>query len=93
MWEANEIGDDNGMLRFEAVDEPFEFTVLPYNESQLEEARHREELPKPYYTFVKIMAKQMGVGGDDSWGAPVHEQYRIHGNERITLHFVIKPAK
>ncbi len=88
-----EVGNDAGMLRFEAIDKPFECTVLPYNEAQLEEARHREELPKAYYTFVKIMAKQMGVGGDDSWGAPVHEQYRIPGNEKITLNFRIMPAK
>ena len=82
-----EVGNEQGKLRFEAIDMPFQFTVLPYNESQLEEARHMEELPKSYYTFVKLMSKQMGVGGDDSWGAPVHKEYRIPGNEPYTVRF------
>jgi hypothetical protein len=30
---------------------------------------------------VNIDYKQMGVGGDDSWGARTHEQYRLTGKE------------
>lgn len=84
-----EVGNSEGVLKFEALDKPFQFTVLPYNETQLEEARHMEELPKPYYTFVKIMAEQMGVGGDDSWGAQVHDAYRISGDKPIQLRVAV----
>ena len=37
----------------------------------VENAMHIDELPPVTNTFVRIMAKQMGVGGDDSWGALV----------------------
>ena len=50
---------------------------------------HIDELPNVKYTWVRIIAKQMGVGGDDSWGAPVHDQYLIPSNKDIDLSFTI----
>jgi beta-galactosidase len=32
----------------------------------------------------------MGVGGDNSWGAPVHREYRIPGKGRYQWGFTIK---
>jgi len=32
-------------------------------------------------SLVNIDYKQMGVGGDDSWGARTHEQYRLTDKE------------
>ena len=58
---------------------------------QLENALHREELPNICYSWVRIAAKQMGVGGDDSWGAPVHDEFRINSEKNMTLEFVISP--
>jgi len=54
---------------------------------------HLDELPSVRYTWVRIAAKQMGVGGDDSWGAPVHEEYRIHADQPMKLEFVIMPLR
>lgn len=31
------------------------------------------------------MQRQMGVGGGDNWGAPVHEPYRLPAWEKRTL--------
>ena len=45
--------------------------VIPHSAYELENALHLDELPRVRYTWVRIAAKQMGVGGDDSWGAPV----------------------
>ena len=28
-----------------------------------------------HYTVIRAMGEQMGVGGDDSWGANVHPEY------------------
>lgn len=84
------VTEKNGKgLCFTAVDAPFELNVLPYTEYELENAEHRDELPDPYATIVRIAAKQMGVGGDDSWGAPVHDEYRIPSNQPISLSFRI----
>lgn len=68
---------------------PFELGVLPYTAFELENALHAHELPQVNYTVVNIMAKQMGVGGDDSWGAPVHEQYLIPSAQPLELEFTI----
>lgn len=84
--------NDNG-LSFVSKNTPFEMNVLPYSMQQLECVMHQEELPKSYYTYVTIMAKQMGVGGDDSWGAPVLDEYLIQGNQNIQYSFTIRQAK
>lgn len=87
-----ELYDDTGKgLRFEACGSPFEGSVLPYSALELEGASHLEELPKPHYTWLRILAAQMGVGGDDSWGAPVHEEYQIPSSKNLEVFFVIKP--
>ncbi len=78
-------------LTFTKTDVPFEMSVLPYSAYELENALHREELPNVRYIWVRIAAKQMGVGGDDSWGAPVHEEYRIKAEMPMKLEFVISP--
>ena len=84
------IYDENGTgLCFSSKENPFETSVLPYSAQELENASHREELPEPSYTWVRIAAKQKGVGGDDSWGAPVHEEYKINAEEPMTLEFTI----
>ena len=86
-----EVTDDNGFgLRFEAVETPFESSVLPYSCYELEPAMHVYELPKPHYTWVRINAAQMGVGGDDSWGAPVQAQFWLDSSEDRTLSFIMK---
>ena len=69
---------------------PFQFTVLHYNENQLEEAAHKEELPDTGCTYVKIMPVQLGVGGDDSWGSQVREHLRVMSDKRIEYDFTIK---
>ena len=53
------------------------FCALPYTPHELENATHAYELPPVHYTVVRVAAAQMGVGGDDSWGAPVHPEYHI----------------
>lgn len=79
-----------GGLKFTADGAPFEMSVLPYTAEELEAALHPEELPTPHYTIVNILAKQRGVGGDDSWGAPVYPEYCINGEEDIEFTFVLE---
>ena len=89
-----QVTDENGVgLEFRAEGKPFEMSVLPYSAYELEQAQHREELCKPYATWVRIAGKQMGVGGDDSWGAPVHTEYRIPASEPQAFSMTIRPYK
>jgi len=84
------VYEENGTgLAFTATENPFEMSVLPYSAYELDNALHREELPEPTYTWVRITAKQMGVGGDDSWGAPVHQEFKIEAENPMTLQFEI----
>jgi beta-galactosidase len=39
--------------------------------------RHINDVKPRDLTSVNIDYKQMGVGGDDSWGARTHDQYRL----------------
>ena len=85
------VADENGRgLKFCAEDVPFEGSVLPYSAHELDCAMHREELPRPHYTWVRIMDCQMGVGGDDSWGAPVQRQFWLDSNVDRKLTFTIE---
>lgn len=86
-----EISDENGRgLFFEMEDAPFELGVLPYSAFQLEDALHWDELPMPKYTWVTIAGKQIGVGGDNSWGARVHEPYCIPSDKPLSYRFTIR---
>ena len=86
-----EVTDADGQgLRFETEGVPFEDSVLPCSAYELEAATHREELPKAHYSWVRILESQMGVGGDDSWGAPVHEEYRLSSDIDRNIKFTIQ---
>ncbi len=86
------VYEENGTgLGFTAIENPFEMSVLPYSAYELDNAMHHEELPEQTYTWIRIAAKQMGVGGDDSWGAPVHQEFKISAEQPMMLSFEIRP--
>ena len=68
---------------------PVECCVSPYTAFELEQAAHPYELPGIHYTVVTVAGRQMGVGGDDSWGAPVHEEYRIPAERAMSFAFTL----
>ncbi|MBB3111320.1 beta-galactosidase [Paenibacillus phyllosphaerae] len=78
-------------IHIQALQSPVEGNVSPYTAMELENAAHVWELPSVHYTVVTIAGRQMGVGGDDSWGAPVHPEYRIRAEEDMTFEFTISP--
>lgn len=90
-----EVSDSEGKgLRFMAAAEPFSINVLPYTAEELENAMHQEELPvPPHYTVVSILGAQRGVGGNDSWGAPVHPEYCLSAENDLEVAFVIEKAE
>lgn len=53
------------------------FSALPYTPHEMENAAHAYELPEVHYTVVRVAKEQLGVGGDNSWGAPVHPEYHV----------------
>ena len=78
---------DGEKLLFEAEKKPFHFSLLPYSPIELETALHREELPAQSHTWAVIAGAIRGVGGNDSWGAPVYPEYEIPGDRDIIFEF------
>lgn len=73
--------------------EGFEFSALPNTPFELENALHQDELPEYYQTTLCIYSKQMGVGGDDSWGLRPLEEYLLSNTEKQHLHFSFRGSK
>lgn len=77
-------------IRFSMKDSPMGFSAIPYTPEELEEADHPFELPPVYHTVVRCVMQEMGVGGDDSWGARVHEEYLLPTDRPYTFSFQMK---
>ena len=85
------VSDKKGnSIGFRATSTPFESSVLPYTAEELESATHQEELPAPRYTVISIYGAMRGVGGDDSWGAPVYPEYCISAEGELVTEFIIE---
>lgn len=79
-------------LVFTAVDVPFQCSAWPYAQEALATATHDFELEAAGHIVLNIDCAQMGVGGDNSWGLPVMEEYRLKpGHYRYS--FVMKVNK
>lgn len=74
-------------------DHPLSFSALPYTSDELEAAFHHYELPPVHKTVLSINLKEMGVGGDDSWGARPEECFEIPANQDYEFSFVIEGVK
>ncbi|MDX8336074.1 glycoside hydrolase family 2 TIM barrel-domain containing protein [Candidatus Cetobacterium colombiensis] len=85
-----EITDKTGFgLRISSEDS-FEFSALPYTVSEIESAYHHYELPKSHCTALNINKVQMGVGGDDSWGALIHDEYLVPSNKKYEFNYILE---
>jgi len=75
------VTDDSGVgLRFECED-GMEFSALPHTPFEIENAGHHVELPRPHHTVIRPALMRRGVGGDQSWGAMTHPEYRLPPGE------------
>lgn len=94
-WKENarwlRVTDETGRgLLFEAApDSGMGISALPYSPFMLENADHPNELPPSHHTWVRI-GLQMGVGGDDTWGALVHPEYRLDPSAKQCIRFRIR---
>lgn len=66
------------------------FSALPYTPHEIELATHPYELPQIHDTVVRVAAAQMGVAGDDSWGARVHKEFLLDASQKMQLEFTFK---
>lgn len=79
-------------------DEPLSVSAWNFPMSDIEyvpyriERKHGGSVEKKDLVWVNIDHKQMGVGGDTTWGAQVHPEYTITP-EAITYTFTVQPLK
>lgn len=75
-----------------APGEPLSISAWPYSMQDLAATAHDSKLPERDFITVNLDHLQMGVGGDNSWGLPVNEPYRIKANRSFQWSFTLGAA-
>ncbi|MBN1417304.1 MAG: DUF4981 domain-containing protein [Planctomycetes bacterium] len=68
-----------------------EFSAWPYTMEALQAAYHPYEIRRSAESTVNLDYRQMGVGGDDSWGARTHPEYTLPANRPYTYTVRLEP--
>ena len=63
------------------------FSALPWTPHEMENARHPYELPEVHYTVVRAAMQQIGIAGDDSWGARPLPEYLLDTSKKMSFTF------
>ena len=90
------LTDQSGTGLHFSAETPFEFTVQHYRPSDIAQEnrqsnKHSIDVPKRNMVGINLDLFQMGVGGNDSWGARPIEKYRFPAKE-YTFELKIKPV-
>lgn len=67
------------------------FSAWPFRMSELERAKHAAEIRPSREITVNLDYRQMGIGGDDSWGAWPHPEYRLT-RKQYEYRFYLEPV-
>ncbi|MGL6113932.1 MAG: glycoside hydrolase family 2 TIM barrel-domain containing protein [Cetobacterium sp.] len=92
-WVTLTDKNKNG-LQVSSVDwnNPVEFNSLYYTPEELSSGkRHPSKLIKNKNIVFRV-GKQMGVGGDNSWGAKPHEKYQLLPGDTQRITFKLSPT-
>jgi beta-galactosidase len=74
--------------------QPLSFSAMPqltedFDEGMTKKNRHVTDIVKRPFVTLHVDLAQRGVGGDNSWGAETHEEYRLK-EKKYSYGFVIK---
>ena len=83
LQKQDEAETDNGQTEAEA-----ETSAMPLED--VEVADHTYKVKPMNAIVLRVIYKQMGVGGDDSWQALPHSEYILNPNKIYTLTYEIK---
>jgi beta-galactosidase len=90
-WIRFTAGDGRGLRISAPAAAPLSVSAWPYTQDDLAAARHDGELPRRERITLNVDHVQMGVGGDNSWGAEVHREYRIATGRTYEWMFRMQP--
>ncbi|MGD8895740.1 MAG: glycoside hydrolase family 2 TIM barrel-domain containing protein [Acidobacteriota bacterium] len=74
-WAA--LTSDEGLGLLAVGDPVLGVNALHYAAEDLDQALYRHQLTRRDEVYLNLDWRQRGVGGDDSWGALPHEEYRL----------------
>jgi beta-galactosidase len=90
-WVA--LQDDKWLGLLVTGRQPLEINAHHYLESDFDtRVRHTIDVPFQNLTELCIDLHQQGVGGDNSWGNPVHDKYRLL-DKSYSYGFILKPIE
>lgn len=69
-----------------------ETSVLHHSPFDLDGPKHPYELKRRDETILGVNHRQMGVGGNDSWGAPPLAEYLLHAGRTYTYAYRLRSA-
>ena len=87
-----QIHGQKASVRFEAGDKMLSFKYLPYSDFAIENATHVEDLAESSCNHLTICGFTRGVGGDDSWGSPVHAPFTLPTDKPYTFDVYLTPS-
>ncbi len=80
-------------LRFRAAaGGPLEVGAYPFSQDDLENRRHPADIPLRPFTTVHVAHRNMGVGGEDSWGARPRPGHVLNADRAYRFAFRIEPV-
>ncbi len=88
-WMSLTNSSGNGIMAVGIPD--MEFNALQYTPWELESKSHPYELTKNSSIVLRLNYHQMGVGGDNSWGARPHPEFTMYANKVYTYSYRIMP--
>ena len=87
------LTNDQGAGLLVKAAKPIEFNTLTYTPEQLTNALHSYMLPEGQDITLRINMRQMGLGGDNSWGAKPLTKYLNPSDQNYQYTYTLKPVK
>ncbi|OXM16379.1 glycoside hydrolase family 2 TIM barrel-domain containing protein [Paenibacillus herberti] len=84
------ISNQSGVALHITGEPTFELNALPYTPFELEANDHVYKLPASDKTVVRIHYRQMGVGGDDTWGSKPHPEFLLLADKSYSFSFTLQ---
>ncbi|MFH1196616.1 MAG: glycoside hydrolase family 2 TIM barrel-domain containing protein [bacterium] len=85
------LTDNSGKGLMAVGMQEIEFNALQYTPWELESKTHPYQLVKNNSTVLRLNYHQMGVGGDDSWGARPHPEFTMYSDKAYTYRYRLLP--
>ena len=83
------LTNSDGIGLMASGDSVIEMSALHYTEEELNSKKHSYQLERSSDIEVNLNYKQMGLGGDDAWGARPHDEFQLKSNKNYTYRMIV----